>query len=97
MSVIAGLLRPDVLPPAALRQAARGLLAACRGRRDGEGAFWSPPGIGLVLAHCGMPVLDLTPDGAQPAVSVDGRFAAQLCGAILKTQACACAATATPN
>ena len=59
---------------AALAARCASMTAALQHRGPDDGAVWTDPSAGLVLGHRRLAILDLSPAGAQPMVSRDGRF-----------------------
>ena len=75
MCGIAGLFDATAATPTgALDAAARAMIRTLAHRGpDGEG-LWSDPQGGVALAHRRLAIIDLSPGGAQPMASGDGRF-----------------------
>lgn len=83
MCGIAGVLDPKrALPAEALEDLAR-RMARCLAHRgpDAEG-LWVDAGAGLALAHRRLAIIDLSPGGAQPMRSRNGRFSVVFNGEI---------------
>src|SRR5436190_13678045 len=74
MCGISGILRfrPDG-PPPSRDELRRTLDAMAQRGPDGRGE-WSSPGGELLLGHLRLAIIDLSPQGAQPMASADGRF-----------------------
>lgn len=72
MCGIAGILTRNAAVPVAERAAAMATAIAYRGP-DGSGV-WSDDEAGIALSHRRLAIVDLTPSGAQPMVSSDGRW-----------------------
>ena len=65
---------PATADPADLAARCESMTAALLHRGPDGGAVWSDPAAGLALGHRRLAILDLSPAGAQPMVSRDGRF-----------------------
>ena len=65
---------PATAYPADLAARCESMTAALLHRGPDGGAVWSDPAAGLALGHRRLAILDLSPAGAQPMVSRDGRF-----------------------
>jgi len=76
MCGIAGLFDPALADARqALEAEARAMADAIAHRGPDGAGVWSDPGAGLALAHRRLAIIDLTPAGAQPMLSADGRWA----------------------
>src|SRR5215813_9393826 len=73
MCGIAGLLDPRASPEA-LARAAKAMADALAHRGPDGDAVWVDPGAGLAFGHRRLAIVDLSPAGAQPMVSADGRW-----------------------
>jgi asparagine synthase (glutamine-hydrolysing) len=75
MCGIAGLIAPNLTGnEAALRAAAAAMADALAHRGPDGWDIWVQSDAGLAFAHRRLAVIDLTPTGAQPMVSADGRW-----------------------
>jgi asparagine synthase (glutamine-hydrolysing) len=75
MCGIAGLIEfAGELTPGALGRRARAMADALAHRGPDGADVWSDPAAGLALSHRRLAIVDLTPTGAQPMVSFDGRW-----------------------
>src|SRR5579871_1568754 len=72
MCGIAGLFAPA--GQAEIHRRAKAMADAIAYRGPDGGDVWSDPGAGIALAHRRLAIVDLTPTGAQPMVSADGRW-----------------------
>jgi asparagine synthase (glutamine-hydrolysing) len=89
MCGIAGLLDPSLSGGDAAAIRAGVMADALRHRGpDGEGV-WSDQQIGLALAHRRLAIVDLTPTGAQPMVSADGRWVMSYNGEVYNAESMA--------
>jgi asparagine synthase (glutamine-hydrolysing) len=50
------------------------MVASIRYRGPDDAGIWSDPSVGLGLGHARLSILDLSPEGHQPMLSVSGRF-----------------------
>jgi asparagine synthase (glutamine-hydrolysing) len=75
MCGIAGLLDPELIDARqALEAQARAMGDAIAHRGPDGSGVWSDQAAGLALAHRRLAIVDLTPSGAQPMPSADGRW-----------------------
>jgi asparagine synthase (glutamine-hydrolysing) len=75
MCGIAGLIDPRLAGNrAALEQRATAMANAIAHRGPDGSGVWSDPDAGLALSHRRLAIIDLTPTGAQPMASADGRW-----------------------
>lgn len=75
MCGIAGLLDPALADARqALEAEARAMSDAIAHRGPDGSGVWSDPAAGLALAHRRLAIIDLTPAGAQPMISANGRW-----------------------
>jgi asparagine synthase (glutamine-hydrolysing) len=75
MCGIAGLFDPALAGARQALEAEAGAMADAIAHRGPDGAgVWSDPAAGLALAHRRLAIVDLTPSGAQPMLSADGRW-----------------------
>jgi asparagine synthase (glutamine-hydrolysing) len=76
MCGIAGLIDPRIAGDRARLEAYAVAMADAIAHRGPDGSgVWSDPDAGLALSHRRLAIVDLTPTGAQPMVSADGRWA----------------------
>src|SRR3954466_1122476 len=87
MCGIAGLIdRRLVGDEAALARVARTMSDAIAHRGpDGDGV-WVDAGAGLALSHRRLAIIDVTPAGAHPMLSADGRFAISYNGEVYNAE-----------
>ena len=75
MCGIAGLIDPSLTGNGtALERRATAMADAIAHRGPDGYGVWSDPGAGLALSHRRLAIIDLTPTGAQPMASADGRW-----------------------
>src|SRR5665213_2283547 len=75
MCGIAGLIAPALAGDGAALCARATAMADAIARRGPDGwGVWADPDAGLALAHRRLAVIDVTPTGAQPMISADGRW-----------------------
>ena len=75
MCGIAGLIDPSLAGNAEqLTERARAMADAIAHRGPDGWSTWTDPNAGLAFAHRRLAVIDLTPTGAQPMISADGRW-----------------------
>ncbi len=75
MCGIAGLIDPSLVGDRrALESRARAMADAIAYRGPDGSGVWSDPEAGAALSHRRLAIIDLTPTGAQPMVSADGRW-----------------------
>src|SRR5262245_33501046 len=73
MCGIAGFWAPGGVDPSGLAAISR-MTAAIEHRGPDDEGCWSDSGVGLVLGHRRLSVIDLSPEGHQPMVSREGRY-----------------------
>lgn len=78
-----------VIAPAALTARARGMSDAIAYRGPDSSGLWSDPETGVAFAHRRLAIVDLTPAGAQPMVSADGRWVISYNGEVYNSEAIA--------
>ena len=92
MCGIAGLIDPELVGRReALEARARSMSDAIAHRGPDGSGVWSEPDCGLALAHRRLSIIDLTPTGAQPMVSADGRWVISYNGEIYNAASIAAA------
>jgi asparagine synthase (glutamine-hydrolysing) len=90
MCGIAGLIDPSLVGDRrALESRARAMSDAIAYRGPDGSGVWSDPEAGAALSHRRLAIIDLTPTGAQPMVSADGRWVITYNGEIYNAAAMA--------
>ncbi len=90
MCGIAGLIDPSSVGDGrALESRARAMAEAIAYRGPDGSGVWSDPEAGAALSHRRLAIVDLTPTGAQPMVSADGRWTITYNGEIYNAAAIA--------
>ena len=90
MCGIAGLIDPSLVGDRrALESRARAMADAIAYRGPDGSGVWSDPEAGAALSHRRLAIIDLTPTGAQPMVSADGRWVITYNGEIYNAAAIA--------
>jgi asparagine synthase (glutamine-hydrolysing) len=74
MCGIAGLIDRSGVGGMALEARARAMADALTHRGPDGSGVWSDPEAGVALSHRRLAIIDLTPAGAQPMISADGRW-----------------------
>src|ERR1017187_7330550 len=94
MCGIAGLIDFSAAPDrSGIRRSAQAMADALAHRGPDGADVWSDPEAAVTLAHRRLAIVDLTPTGAQPMVSSDGRWVISYNGEVYNTAAIA----ATPG
>jgi asparagine synthase (glutamine-hydrolysing) len=70
-----------------LAQIGRAMTGALRHRGPDDHGVWADAEAGVMLAHTRLSVVDLSPAGAQPMASVDGRWVILYNGEVYETEA----------
>lgn len=87
MCGIAGLFDPSAsLGSEALAQAGRAMTLSLRHRGPDANDVWIDEAAGVLFAHTRLAVVDLSPAGAQPMVSADGRWVIIYNGEVYETE-----------
>jgi len=86
MCGIAGLIDPRLIGRGDMLRAHARLMADAIAHRGPDGwDSWADPAAGIAFAHRRLAVIDVTPTGAQPMVSIDGRWVITYNGEIYNT------------
>jgi asparagine synthase (glutamine-hydrolysing) len=75
--------------PGTLARRARAMADALAHRGPDGADVWSDPDAGLALSHRRLAIVDLTPAGAQPMVSFDGRWVISYNGEVYNAESIA--------
>src|SRR4051794_19226349 len=88
MCGIAGLIDPRLVGDgAALTSRAKGMADAIAYRGPDGSGVWIEAEAGVALSHRRLAIIDLSPAGAQPMVSADGRWAISYNGEVYNARA----------
>ena len=90
MCGIAGLIDTSVAPDrSAIRRRAQAMADALAHRGPDGADVWSDPEVAVTLVHRRLAIIDLTPTGAQPMLSSDGRWVISYNGEVYNAEAIA--------